>query len=83
VPGAVAAPEHVAAHHRRADACLGLLDHPRAGVDLATLQAFLRAPGLEPEEPLVQLHAADTRRVFLALVGAGDVAVPATLPAGT
>jgi hypothetical protein len=36
-----------------------LLDHWRAGVDLATLQALLPASGLELEHPLVQLHAAD------------------------
>jgi len=36
-PRAGPAPEHVPAHHGRADVRLRLLDHGRAGVDLATL----------------------------------------------
>jgi hypothetical protein len=70
-PRAGAAAEHVAAHHGRADIGLGLLHHRRAGVDLAALKAVQAAPRLEPDDPLVELHAADTERMLLALVRAG------------
>src|SRR5439155_410770 len=74
-PRAGPAPEHVPAHHDRADVRLGFLHHGRAGVDLATLLSFRRSPRLEVEEPSVQPHAADTERVLHALMGAGDVSV--------
>src|ERR687892_207537 len=74
-PRAGPAPEHVPAHHRRPDVRQRLLDHGRADIDFATIQAMLLAPRLELDDPLVEIFAAHAERVLLALVRAGDVSV--------
>ena len=73
-PGAVAAAEHVSAHHGGADV-LRLLDHLRARVGVATLQALRSSPGLEVEHPSMQFHATHAERIVQALARARDVAV--------
>src|SRR3954453_21289828 len=57
VPGVsspwAAAPEHVPAHHGRAEVFERFLDDGVGSIDLATLLAVGPAPGLEAEDPLV------------------------------
>lgn len=70
------APEHAPAHHGRADVRLLFLDHGRAGVHLAAVLPLLVAPCLELDNPSMQVHASDAKRVLLTLVGAGDESHP-------
>src|SRR4029077_18271612 len=72
-PGAAA--EHPAAHDRCAGVPQRLLDDRGAGVYLSPLHAVGLAPGLQLDHPLVQILAAFSQRVLLALVGAGGEAV--------
>jgi hypothetical protein len=74
-PWAGSATEHVPAHDRRADIRLRFFDHGRAGIALATLQAVLPAPRLQPDDPFMQILAAHAERMILALVGAGDESI--------
>jgi len=74
-PRTGAAAEHVAAHDHGPHVRLHLLDDRGARVDHAALHAMLPTPGLELEDPLVQLHPAHAERVLLALIGPRDVTV--------
>src|SRR5829696_380907 len=67
--------ELAAAHDLGADVVVRLLEDGAAGVDLAALSAVGFPPSLEGEHPVVNLLAALAERIFIALVGPGDVAV--------
>src|SRR3954452_20760959 len=75
-PGAALGRSELATpHDLGADVVVRLLDDRGADVVLAALPAVGLAPRLELDDPFVELLAALTERVLLALVGSGDVAV--------
>src|SRR4029450_2267160 len=74
-PRSWAATEHVSTHDCGADVLQPPFDDRIAGVHLAAFHALHLAKGSPREGPRVEVHAADSEWVLLALVGAGRVAV--------
>src|SRR3954449_13244317 len=68
-------PEHVAAHHARADGLERLLHDPRALVHLAALLVMRLAPSGQRNGPVMQSLPTLAEWVLLALVRAGDESV--------